>query len=274
LQSRIALLAQVTEIFYSAGGPAQALKEVYQRSGTWFDPRLVTALSRAAGKPGFWSTLKSPNLEKTVMSLEPASHAMEVDDGQIDIIAEAFAEVIDSKSPFTSGHSDRVAIFADAIAAELGFSSARRRWLRRIALLHDIGKLGVSNAILDKPGKLTDEEWTSIRRHPVYSRSILERISIFASLAPIAGAHHERLDGRGYPDGISADRISIETRIITTADVFDALTADRPYRKAMSLEQAMAILEKDRGTAIDGDCLDALKRAIENSGGALLKADH
>jgi HD-GYP domain-containing protein (c-di-GMP phosphodiesterase class II) len=121
---------------------------------------------------------------------------------------------------------------------------------------------------------LTDEEWTSIRRHPVYSRSILERISIFASLAPIAGAHHERLDGRGYPDGISADRISIETRIITTADVFDALTADRPYRKAMSLEQAMAILEKDRGTAIDGDCLDALKRAIENSGGALLKADH
>ncbi len=274
LQSRIALLAQVTEIFYSAGGPAQALKEVYQRSGTWFDPRLVTALSRAAGKPGFWSTLKSTNLEKTVMSLEPASHAMEVDDRQIDIIAEAFAEVIDSKSPFTSGHSDRVAIFADAIAAELGFSPARRQWLRRIALLHDIGKLGVSNAILDKPGKLTDEEWTSIRRHPVYSRSILERISIFASLAPVAGAHHERLDGRGYPDGIGADQISIETRVITTADVFDALTADRPYRKAMSLEQAMAILEQDRGTAIDGDCLDALKRAIENSGGALLSTSH
>ena len=273
LHSRIALLAQVVEIFYSAGGPAYALKEVYRRNGTWFDPRMVAALNLAAGKPSFWSTLKSDKLERLVMSLEPASHAIEVDDEQIDIIAAAFAEVIDSKSPFTSGHSDRVAIFVDAIASELGLSTHRRRALRRIALLHDIGKLGVSNAILDKPGKLTDEEWASIKKHPVYSRNILERISIFSTLATVAGAHHERLDGKGYPDGINKTQISLETRIITTADVFDALTADRPYRKAMPLEQALAIMEKDRGSAIDSECLDALKRAIENTHGAILKSD-
>lgn len=272
IHSRIALLAQVAEIFYSAGGTDKALKEVYRRSGTWFDPRLVAALKLAAGKPSFWSTLKSDKLERLVMGLEPASHAIEVDDEHIDIIAAAFAEVIDSKSPFTSGHSNRVAIFADAIASELGLSTNHRRALRRIALLHDIGKLGVSNAILDKPGKLTDEEWVCIKKHPVYSRNILERISIFSTLATVAGAHHERLDGKGYPDGIDRTQISLETRIITTADIFDALSADRPYRKAMSLEQAMAIMEKDRETAIDSECLDALQRFLEETRGEPIKS--
>jgi len=267
IQSRIALLAQVVEIFYSAGGPARALSEACRRSGTWFDPRLVAALNLAAGKPSFWASLRSGDLERTVMNLEPASHAIEVDDEHIDIIAEAFAEVIDSKSPFTSGHSSRVAEFVDAIAEELGLSDVRRRTLRRIALLHDIGKLGVSNAILDKPGKLTDDEWACIKRHPVYSRNILERISIFAAFASVAGGHHERLDGKGYPDGIGESHIPLETRIITTADIFDALTADRPYRKAMPLQQAMTIMEKDRDVAIDADCLDALKRLLAKTGG-------
>ncbi len=262
IQSRIALLAQVAEIFFTVGGPAHALHEVFHRSGSWFDPGLVRSLSMIAGKPGFWSTLKSPNLERLVMSLEPESHAMELNDRQIDVIAEAFAEVIDSKSPFTSGHSDRVSIFVDAIAAELGLNAQRRQTLRRIALLHDIGKLGVSNAILDKPGKLTEEEWTRVKLHPVYSKNILERISIFAEFANVAGSHHERLDGKGYPNGVDQKDISLETRIITAADIFDALTADRPYRKAMSQAEALAIMEKDRGVAIDSACLDALKRAL------------
>jgi len=186
-----------------------------------------------------------------------------VDDDYLDDIAAGFAQVIDAKSPFTSGHSDRVALFADMIAEQLGFSDDRRRWLKRAALMHDIGKLGVSNQILDKPGKPDDEEWAAIKRHPALGETILQRIGAFAELARVAGAHHERLDGKGYPRGLRGDSIDLETRIVTTADIFDALTAERPYRGAMPVSKAFAIMDADAGTAIDPICLAALKRGLE-----------
>jgi HD-GYP domain-containing protein (c-di-GMP phosphodiesterase class II) len=235
---------------------------VENRSGTWFDPQLVEAFSRIAARAEFWDQLGAPDVQRRIFALEPARHKTPVDEEYLDDIAAAFAQVIDSKSPFTSGHSERVTLFTDMVAEELGVPLDRRRWLKRAALLHDIGKLGVSNAILDKAGKLDDAEWAAMKMHAAHSETILSRIAAFRDLAAVAGAHHERLDGKGYPLGLQGDAITLETRIITTADIFDALTADRPYRAAMPVSKALAIMSEMEGTAVDPDCLQALRRAL------------
>jgi HD-GYP domain-containing protein (c-di-GMP phosphodiesterase class II) len=149
------------------------------------------------------------------------------------------------------------------IGEALGLSMERRRWLKRGALLHDVGKLGVSNSVLDKAGALDPEEWQAVKEHAYYTETILGSIGAFRELATIAGAHHERLDGTGYPRGLSGDEIAIETRIITTADIFDAITAERPYRGAIPIPQALEIMRKTVGTALDADCFAALVRAVE-----------
>jgi HD-GYP domain-containing protein (c-di-GMP phosphodiesterase class II) len=260
--ARIALMAQVIDVFQTGGGLAAARREVRERSGTWFDPALVAAFEQVATHPGFADMLASDEINVAVVALEPADRATPVDDDYLDDIAAGFAQVIDSKSPFTRGHSDRVTLFTDMIAEELGLAPARRRWLKRAALLHDIGKLGVSNAILDKPGKLDGAEWLAMQDHARHSESILSRIPVFADLAAVAGAHHERLDGKGYPRGLAGDAIALETRIITTADIFDALTADRPYRAAMPVSKALAIMSESLGSALDPACFEALRRAL------------
>ncbi len=261
--ARIALIAQVADVFNMGDGRAAALREVRERSGTWFDPMLVEAFERAAARPAFWKVLASSDLQETIIALAPEENGETVDEDYLDEIASAFAQVVDSKSPYTAGHSDRVALFTDLIAEELGLTEERRRFLKRAALLHDLGKLGVSNQILDKPAKLTDEEFESVRQHPAKSQLILSRVSAFDELARIAGDHHERLDGKGYPRGIAGRDISLETRIITCADIFDALTADRPYRAAMPVSKALGIMRLDIGTAIDAACFAALEKALE-----------
>ena len=261
--ARIALLAQVVDVFHAAGGRAAALAEVRGRSGTWFDPRLVAAFERVAKSESFWATLTAPDMEKTVFALEPVEHTVTIDDDYLDDIATAFGQVVDSKSPYTSGHSSRVALYTDIIAEEMGIAPERRRWLRRGAMLHDVGKLGVSNTVLDKAGALDREEWAAVRQHAEFTESILSRIDAFAELARIAGAHHERLDGGGYPRGLKGDEIDLETRIITTADIFDAITAERPYRGAIPVPQALEMMAKTVGTALDARCFEALRRGLE-----------
>lgn len=256
LASRTTLLAQVADVFHQVGGPESARSEVNRRRGTWFDPNLVDVFNAVAQAPDFWKSLKSSDLPARVLRLEPSSDVALVGDGLLDEIALAFAQVVDAKSHYTYGHSERVGRYAEAIAERLGFEPKRRRWVRRGALLHDLGKLGVSNTVLDKPERLNEREWHQIRRHPGLTEKILSRIGPFGELARVAGAHHERLDGGGYPRGLSDDAIGLETRIITTADVFDALTAERPYRAAMPVERALAIMEDERGFGIDPDCLD------------------
>lgn len=262
LASRIALLSQVVDVFFSAQNAEAAMCEVRARSGTWFDPELVKALERVVQAPGFWPALADPQLERRVLALEPAQHHVPLDDAYLDDIATAFGQVIDSKSPFTSGHSTRVAVYADTVAARLGIPTARRRWLQRGAALHDLGKLGVSNTILDKPGKLDEDEWVQMRLHAVHTEAILSRIGAFSELARISAAHHERLDGAGYPKGLKGDAIALETRIITVADIFDALVADRPYRAAMPVGQALDIMARMVGTALDPLCFEALREAV------------
>lgn len=263
LGARIALLAQVIDVFYTSGGPRDAMREVRQRKGIWFDPNLVDVFEDIAGDPNFWVGLGAADIEARVLALEPVQLVITIDDDYLDDVAAGFAKVVDSKSPYTSGHSDRVALFADMIAEAMGLSADRRRWLKRAALLHDIGKLGVSNQVLDKPGKLDDAEFDEIKRHPELGETILSRIAAFADLARIAATHHEKLDGTGYPRRLTAEHLPLETRIVTTADIFDALTADRPYRPAMPVSKALAIMSEMVGSAIDPVCLAALRRAVE-----------
>lgn len=261
LYSRIALLAQVIDVFHTSGGAQAALDEIRLRAGQWFDPQLVQAFSACADAE-FWEVLASSDIDAAVLALEPASHVVTLDDDYLDDIAAAFGQIVDSKSPYTSGHSVRVALYVDLIAEGLGVDAGRRRWLKRGALLHDVGKLGVSNSILDKPGKLDEDEWTAVRAHAAYTESILSRIAAFRELADVSGAHHERLDGNGYPRGLAADQIGLETRIITCADIFDAITAERPYRGATPVEKTLQIMSENVGSAIDADCFQALKTAL------------
>ncbi len=262
IYSRVALLAQIADVFQTANGVDAAKREVEHRTGTWFDPQLAAAFARVAAQPGFWDTLRSDDLQEAIFALEPAQSSSLVDEDYLDDIAAAFAQVVDSKSPYTSGHSDRVTLFTDLIAKQMEFSAERRRWLKRAALLHDIGKLGVSNTILDKPGKLDEAEWVAMKLHPAYTETILSRIRAFSELAAVAAAHHERLDGKGYPRGLKGDEITLESRIITTADIFDALTAERPYRAAMPVTKAFAVMTEMLDTAIDRRCFSALRQAL------------
>lgn len=262
LFARIALLAQVVDVFHTVGGPQAALAEARQRAGQWFDPRLVAAFEQVAERSDFWQTLQGATLDEAVFALEPGRYEVPLTEDYLDEIAAAFGQVVDSKSPYTSGHSVRVALYADMVAEELGLSQARRRWLRRGALLHDVGKLGVSNAVLDKPGKLESDEWEAVKRHASYTESILCRIAAFSELARVSAAHHERLDGSGYPRGVGAVEISLETRIITVADIFDAITAARPYRGAVPIPRTLEIMAENVGTAIDADCFEALKSSL------------
>jgi len=264
--ARIALLAQVVDVFHLSSGRAAAIAEIRSRSGGWFDPAIVEAFLALADRATFWEGLERDDIESRVLAMEPGREAAMVDEDYLDDIAAAFAQVIDAKSPFTFGHSERVALFTELIAQEMGYDAARCRWLKRAALLHDIGKLGVSNAILDHPGKPDEAGWLAIKQHPEYSQSILARIAAFSDLAVVAGAHHERLDGKGYPRGLAGDEIDLDTRIVSTADVFDALTAERPYRAAMPTRKALAILNQGAGAAHDPVCIAALERVLQSSG--------
>ena len=257
--AQIALLAQIADVFHSHAGVTAAIDEVARRSGTWLDPELCAAFATVAATTEFWAGLASPMIDTKLLLLAPAAHSVEVDDDYLDAIAAAFGQVIDAKSPFTAGHSVRVAQLAVTIGEAMGMLPARRRWLYRAALLHDVGKLGVSNAILDKPGSLDEREWQAMRGHAGHTQAILGRISVMADIAPIAAAHHERLDGTGYPLRLADQQIGRETRIITTCDFYDALTSDRPYRAAMSHAEALAIMTAEEGKAIDPDCLAALR---------------
>jgi putative nucleotidyltransferase with HDIG domain len=171
--------------------------------------------------------------------------------------------IIDAKSPYTGRHSEGVARIAVAIGDVLGHSPAELRDLRRAALLHDIGKLGVSNLILDKPGRLDAGEWEQMRRHPALTVRILERVAVFRDLAATAGAHHERLDGGGYHLGLTGDQLSRDARILAVADVGEALSAERPYRAALAPEEVRSIMRRDAGRALCPEALAALEASQE-----------
>jgi putative nucleotidyltransferase with HDIG domain len=254
LLARIVCLAQTAEIFHGEGGPDAACAIAARRSGEWFDPELVAALRACRGDTRFWACLAHAD----VSAWEPDDRLLTADDEHLDRIATAFAGVIDVKSPWTYRHSDLVGMLAVRIATALGADEDEVTDLRRAAMLHDIGKLAISNRILDKPGPLTAAEFDQVREHPLTTARILERIPGFAHLAPLAAAHHERLDGSGYPYGLRAENLTTLMRVLAVADVFEALTSARPYRPAMSVETALGILRADAPARLDADAVEAL----------------
>lgn len=262
LLARIASLAQTTDIFLTAYGQDAALAVARDRAGRWFDSELVRALESTRTDSSFWERLHAPDLRADVAAVEPADRVLEADDARLDRIAEAFARVIDFKSPYTFRHSEGVAEYATGIATVLGFGPRDLRELRRAALLHDIGKLGVSNCILDKPGRLTDAEMEVVRRHPRYTEKILARVARFRDLAVVAGGHHERMDGRGYHRGIPAGTLPVGARILAVADVCEALSATRPYRDALPMDEVLHIMRNGVGSALCPESFAALEAAL------------
>jgi HD-GYP domain-containing protein (c-di-GMP phosphodiesterase class II) len=167
------------------------------------------------------------------------------------------------KDPSTEGHTRRVGTLAVQIGEQLGLGEGRLRQLALGGILHDIGKLSVPDEILSKPGRLTDAEFLAIKRHPVDGRDLLKELGGFPLLVlDLVESHHERLDGNGYPNQVPAATLPLEVRILTVADVYDALTADRVYRDAWSRERALALLHEETGSAFDGACVAALEAVL------------
>jgi putative nucleotidyltransferase with HDIG domain len=175
---------------------------------------------------------------------------------------EALASAIDQKSPWTAGHSHRVTEIAQAIGHELGLDQESLQKLKIASLLHDIGKLGIPEEVLDQPGRLKASMFANIRAHPVKGADIIKHIKPLADILPAIRHHHERYDGKGYPDGLADDEIPLAARIISVADAFDAMTTDRPYRKAMSIEKAATQLLMDKNKQWDEKIVKALLKAI------------
>jgi HD-GYP domain-containing protein (c-di-GMP phosphodiesterase class II) len=258
---RILCLSQSAEIAWQHGGPDAAVEVARQRRGTWFDPQLVDVLAALRADSAFWARVSRID----IADLEPEDRAEVADDARLDRIAEAFAAVIDAKSPFTSQHSQGVADIAGRVARELDLPAPELRDLRRAGLLHDIGKLGVSSRILDKAGPLDEAEWAAMRRHPEMTQRILEHVSAFGPLAETAAAHHERLDGRGYHRGVDADRLALPARILAVADVAEALGADRPYRPALAPEEVLALMREEVGSHFCPVAYEALEGALSTA---------
>ncbi|HAW49493.1 TPA: hypothetical protein DCX16_00870 [bacterium] len=175
----------------------------------------------------------------------------------------ALAAEIETRNPYTLGHSERVTDYSLIVAKEIGLSSSKIELIRYAGLLHDLGKIGISDNILLKPGKLTEEEFAEIKSHPLKSESIIKLITFLKDALPIVRHHHERYDGRGYPDGLSADQIPIESRILAVADAYDAMTSDRPYRKALTKDEAISALEECRGSQFDPEIVDKFITSVK-----------
>jgi HD-GYP domain-containing protein (c-di-GMP phosphodiesterase class II) len=274
LLARIMNISQTGEAFASRFGADSAMKVISDRQTRWFDPEIVRVLRSLANDGKIWHNLADPDTRSAVLEMEPGI-AVPATSERIDCICEAFAQVIDAKSPYTSHHSRGVGEAALDIAEGLALAPRVSVMIRRAALLHDLGKLSISNAILEKPGPLDTAEWQSVKRHPAYTRQILEGITGFSELAYVAGAHHERLDGTGYPDGLSAAELTLPARVVAVADNFRALSESRPYREALPLEVVFQMLEKDAPQRLDKECVTALKRktrAVSSDGQARANA--
>jgi HD-GYP domain-containing protein (c-di-GMP phosphodiesterase class II) len=174
----------------------------------------------------------------------------------------SLAETIDAKDAYTRGHSERVSLYGEAIARGLELDGEELQTIRYAGYLHDVGKIGIPDAILTKPGKLTLEEFKVIKKHPVLSERILKPVGFPFPVQPIVRHHHERFDGKGYPDGLPGEEIPLGARILFVADAYEAMTSDRPYRKALSTERALEELNNNQGTQFDPRVVKAFVKII------------
>ncbi len=178
-------------------------------------------------------------------------------------VVQTLAEAIDAKDTYTNGHSDRVASYSREIAKRYGYTEKQQDDIYMMGLLHDVGKIGVPDEIINKNGKLTDEEFAAIKMHPVIGDRILKKVEEMPKLSIGARWHHERYDGRGYPDGLKGEEILEEARIISVADAYDAMTSHRSYRDILPQEVVRGEIEKGRGTQFDPVFADIMLRMID-----------
>ncbi len=266
LLGRICAVAQHLDLFCTEFGPARAMETLAERSVSWFDPDLVRAAQSLHQQGILWDQCLpggDPAAQQSaVLALDPGSSAT-LAARDIDLICSGFADVVDAKSPFTFRHSAATTEAAVLISNAMGLAPDRVDVVRRAALLHDIGMLGAPNTILDKPGPLTSTERAAIHRHPVLSQEILSRVGAFREISLLAGQHHEKLDGSGYPFRLADEQLSIESRILTVADVFSALMESRPYRQDFSPAEIQQQLALDVPHRLDPESFDALVSVLD-----------
>lgn len=188
-------------------------------------------------------------------------------------IVKALAQAIDAKDAYTNGHSGRVARYSTEIARRYGYTEEQQDEIYMMGILHDVGKIGVPDAVINKPGRLTDEEFDLIKQHPVQGERILKKIKEMPKLSIGARWHHERYDGKGYPDGLSGTDILEEARIIAVADAYDAMTSNRSYRGILSQEHVRDEIEKGKGTQFDPIFADIMLQMISDDKGFTMRED-
>ena len=231
---------------------------ITEYSGRLFRPNVVEAFLDVAQSEAFWLDVTSPQLG-SLLRRANRLRTVALDAPTLLGLSRVLSRIIDFRSPFTATHSAGVASTAEELARIAGFSRLEREKMAIAGYLHDLGKLAVPGEILDKPGALDPDEVRTIRRHTYHTYRILETVDGFQPIEEWAAFHHERLDGRGYPFRLSAERLGLGSRVMAVADVFTALTEDRPYRKAMPLPRAMGILESMTGSALDPTVVAGLR---------------
>jgi len=257
--SRIVQLAEYVEVAYRTGGTAAARSIAERRSGSQFDPTLVRVLSDHA--PEIFDGLSNVGTWQTVIAAEPAL-TMVLSGHAVDRALQAIAEFVDLKSPYMLGHSTAVAELAVGAGDSLNLGDQELTTLRRAGLVHEFGRLGVSNSIWDKPGPLGAGEWERVRLHPYYAERMLQQSDALAPLARIVVQQRERLDGSGYPRGLPGSAISRLARILSAADAYQAMREERPHRPAFTPADAAGELRTAvRAGHLDGDAVDAVLTA-------------
>jgi HD-GYP domain-containing protein (c-di-GMP phosphodiesterase class II) len=259
MAARLVNLADVVEVFHRAGGVEAATAVARERSGTQFDPELVEVFCAEA--PSLFAELDAATSWDAVIAAEPAL-AVVLSDEQLDVSLAAIADFVDIKSPWTIGHSRGVATLAAESARGHGLSDDDVVMVRRAGLVHDLGRLGVSNAIWDKRGPLTAPELERVRLHPYLTERMLASSPGLAPLGAIAVQHHERINGSGYPRGLTGSGMTVLGKLLASADAYHAMTEARPHRPALPEAQAAAELRAGVGGALfEADIVDAVLRA-------------
>lgn len=262
---RILGLAQTIEMFWSRFGADGALQVARDRRGTWFDPELVDLFLALGQNTAFWQQLAAVTGPDAIARLDPAPSTISLTSlDQLLHIARVFGEIVDTKSSWTAMHSLRTARYAAGLADVMGLDRRLQEETLLAGFFHDLGKLGVSNLILDKPGPLDPDERKAIEQHPELTYHILEPITPLAAVASAAAAHHERLDGTGYYRGLAGDAIPQTGQIVAVADVFDALAHARPYRRQLGVDEVLAIMRADAG--LSRAAVEALEWGLSHQG--------
>jgi len=257
--ARVAQLAEYVEVAHRVGGTGAAVLLARERGGNQFDPTLTDLLVEHAGS--ILGGLESPGTWDAVIDAEPALR-MTLTADCLELVLLGVANFVDLKSPYTLGHARAVSELAAAAGTHLGLPSDDVTTLRRAGLVHDLGRLGISNAIWDKPGPLGAGEWERVRLHPYLTERMLHQSSWLAPLGAVAVQHRERLDGSGYPRGLAGSAIGPLARVVGAADAYRAMCEPRPYRPPLDAHSAAAELRAEVAAGrLDGDAVDAVLRA-------------